>query len=173
MKKITLLIVLMVALRVTTFAQYKPEGYIFFEQNGIFENIHMFKHTILNTSLYTFIERVNGKPIELIRFNAKDSAEFKIIDSLYLKQLDIKPPSWHFDPNLKNDLGLGFDRNGNLDIGPFRKLYLVERLKPNEFKLILIVPFIGSIDWSLLDNNTTINRRETALLHALDGAGVT
>ena len=146
MKNVILFLMLMIALKSAALAQYKSNGYVFFENNGVFDNIHMFKHITLNTWLYTYTQKIEDKFVRPIYFNAVDSAKYQIVDSLYLKQLDIKTPYWLYNPNVDSDFGWHWDRNGNLDTGPFRRFYIVEKLQPNKFRISVIVPYIGSIN---------------------------
>lgn len=134
---------LIITLSVTTSAQYRPIGYLFFEENLETDTFHMYwikgSHLI-----YNYRNNIDGTSDEPRRFNAVDSSKYELVDSLYLKQLDIKPPSWLFDPNINRDFGWYWDRNGNLETGPFRGLYVVEKLERNKFKIIRVVPYIGS-----------------------------
>ena len=134
----------MIVLQVTAFAQYKPLGYIYFEQSDETDSFEMY---LIETSVLIYNYRNNEEVIstEPRRFNAVDSSKYQIVDSLYLRQLDIKPPSWLFAPNIDRGFGWYWDKKGNLETGPFRRLYIVEKLALNRFKIIGVVPYIGSI----------------------------
>jgi|GEM_PF-3871592 len=145
--KLFFLLILLLALpSIPVFAQDRPIVYMLFDEQPDSGQVKMFESATGNTRLYAYSDFSSEIP-KRRHFNAVDSSIYRIVDSIYLKQLIIKQPSWHFTKNEDEGFWHDFDSQGNLTDkkSPFKKAFIVEKINDNTFKIIQVVPFMGSI----------------------------
>lgn len=144
MKLLTFHILFLFTFQLEVVAQRKSVGYILFEGNQVADSVEMYTLQFPNYLLYNYKNvRSDGRTL-IHRFSTLDSMDYKIVDSQYLKHLDLKSPSWLFIEDV--DFGYYFDKKGNLQDAPFSRFYVVEKLSLEKFKIISVVPYIGTLN---------------------------
>lgn len=113
----------------------KPDVYVYFDE---FEDgkVGMFKlDRGVSEDPDIYIYEINASQL---LFNTVDKKKYEIVDSCFVGDLNLKSPEWGSkETNYELDL--------NSVSRKYEHIYFVEKLAENKYKIIEVVPYIGSI----------------------------
>lgn len=115
-----------------------PDVYVYFEElMRAEEEVSMFKLERPEYGYDIYVFEI-WEPRKRALFNTVDREVYKIVDSVYVKQLDVKPPEWGI--NIEN-----YATDMNYVSTKYKHIYFVEKIDGNQFKIIEVVSYIGEI----------------------------
>ncbi|MFC3196944.1 hypothetical protein ACFOET_04885 [Parapedobacter deserti] len=114
----------------------KTNVYVYFDEydGGEVAMYKLERKDIKEPDIYIY----ETEKLSLLLFNTVDKKNHKIVDSCFVKKLDLKSPKWG-----ANSDNYGLDLNSVST--KYKHIYFVDKLADNKYKIVEVVHYIGSI----------------------------
>ncbi|MFC3196942.1 hypothetical protein ACFOET_04875 [Parapedobacter deserti] len=113
----------------------KTSVYVYFDEydDGEVAMYKLVDKNIKEPDIYIF--DLNGSRLS---FNTVSKEDYKIVDSCFLKKRAVKSPDWGVEVE---NYGLNLDAKST----KYEHIYFADKVGDNQFKIVEVVPYIGSI----------------------------